>query len=370
MEFIIVLGFCILIIGIGTLFFTAITKKRKTTLTSTTVESSKETLTNQPAEIYLAGGCFWGVQKYFASINGVLSTQVGYANGTLEQPTYELVCEGNTNYAESVRITYDPSIVQLSFLLDMYYKVIDPTSINKQGNDIGTQYRTGIFYMNDSDESIIKESLQQLQKEYAEPLAIEVQPLINYYPAEAYHQDYLDKHPNGYCHISSYKFDDAKNAKPITSTKKPRFIRPSDSDLKEHLSEQQYAVTQQNATEPAYKNAFWNTFDEGIYVDITTGEPLFISTDKFSSECGWPSFSKPIHKQSVVEKNDTSHGMNRIEVRSSIGNSHLGHVFNDGPQHSGGLRYCINSASLKFIPKHQMEEQGYQDYLYLFGSLN
>lgn len=168
----------------------------------------------QTKEIYFAGGCFWGVQKYFSNIEGVISTSVGYANGEGTNPTYEVVCEGSQKYAETVFVIYDPAIVSLAFLLSMYYKIIDPTSINKQGADIGIQYRSGIYYQEEQDRLIIDATLQELQKEYEQPLTIEVQPLTNFFHAEHYHQDYLDKHPNGYCHIASSKFEEARQASP------------------------------------------------------------------------------------------------------------------------------------------------------------
>lgn len=314
---------------------------------------------NKYAEIYLAGGCFWGVEKYFALIDGVKDTDVGYANGNTRKPTYEEVCTGNTGYAETVKIIYDPKVVSLNFLLEMYYKVIDPTSVNKQGNDRGTQYRTGIYYTNIDDKKIIMSSLNKLSKKYKLPIAIECRPLRNYHSAEEYHQDYLDKNPNGYCHIGLSKFDEAKKAKDNTIVNPSKYSLPKAEKLKETLTDLQYKVTQENATELPFKNEYWDNFKKGIYVDITTGEPLFSSTDKFESGCGWPSFSKPIDPNVVSEHRDTTHNMVRTEIRSRVGNAHLGHVFDDGPENLGGLRYCINSASLKFIPKEDMEKEGY-----------
>ena len=226
---------------------------------------------------------------------------------------------------------------------------------NRQGNDIGTQYRTGIYYTDDKDRAIILSSLKGLQSSYDKPVAIEVMPLQNYCPAEKYHQKYLDKNPNGYCHIGKDKFVKAKQAQDDQLRRQPK---PQES-LKATLSEMQYNVTQNNATEPPFRNAFYNNFKEGIYVDIITGEPLFASADKFESGCGWPSFAKPINAGSIRELTDNSHEMKRTEVRSKKADAHLGHVFNDGPRETGGLRYCINSASLKFIPKEMMKEEGY-----------
>lgn len=311
-------------------------------------------------EIYLAGGCFWGTEHFLKLIDGVEATQVGYANGNIANPTYKQVCTGTTDFAETVKVQYDPVKVDLPFLIDLYFKTIDPTSVNKQGNDRGTQYRTGIYYTDPADLSVIQETVHRLAATYTRPLAVEMKPLENFYPAEEYHQDYLDKNPGGYCHINPALFEMARKANaPKTAT----YQKPDDATLRKKLSAEQYAVTQKNATEPAFHNEFWNEHRPGIYVDITTGEPLFVSTDKFDSGCGWPSFSKPIQKELIAEKKDTTHGMIRTEVRSKTGDAHLGHVFTDGPKDKGGLRYCINSASLRFIPKEKMKEEGYGEYL-------
>lgn len=312
------------------------------------------------AEIYFAGGCFWGTEHFLKQIKGVKSTQVGYANSTVANPTYEQVCSGMTNAAETVKVVYDPEEVDLDLLLELYFQTIDPTSLNRQGNDRGTQYRTGIYYIDENNIPTINKAIKALSTQYSKPVAIEVKPLENFYPAETYHQDYLDKNPNGYCHINPALFEMARKAN-ASHTK--IYHKPDDSTLRQKLSAEQYAVTQKNATEPAFHNEYWNERRPGIYVDITTGEPLFVSTDKFDSGCGWPSFSKPIQKDLVTEKKDNSYGMIRTEVRSKTGDAHLGHVFTDGPQDKGGLRYCINSASLRFIPKEKMKDEGYEEYL-------
>lgn len=313
-------------------------------------------------EIYFAGGCFWGTEHFFQQVRGVINTEVGYANGNIENPTYEQVLTHTTGFAETVKVLYDAEQIDLNLLLELYFKTIDPTSINQQGNDKGNQYRTGIYFVNKEDEETITKALKDLEKHYIKPIVVENLPLKNFYSAEEYHQDYLDKNPNGYCHINPNLFEIARNANPISKNK---YQRQSKEDLKKYLSEQQYYVTQENGTEKPFENEYWNENREGIYVDITTGEPLFISTDKFDSGCGWPSFSKPIDKNLIDEKLDYSYGMLRTEVRSKTGNAHLGHLFTDGPEEKGGLRYCINSASLKFIPKEEMEKYGYKEYLIL-----
>lgn len=313
-------------------------------------------------EIYLAGGCFWGTEQYLQNIKGILSTEVGYANGNTENPTYEEVCKHNTGHAEAVKVEYEDTVIGLPYILELYYDVINPASINRQGGDVGSQYRTGIYYVNEEDAPVIEHSISKLQEKYKETIAIERLPLSNYYKAEEYHQKYLDKNPSGYCHIGADKFEKAKKA----VDKDKKFEKKSLEKLKQDLTDEQFEVTQNSATEAPFKNEYFNEFREGIYVDITTGEPLFMSADKFDSGCGWPSFSKPIETAMINELKDTSFGRIRTEVRSSHGDAHLGHVFTDGPKESGGLRYCINSASLRFIPKEKMVEEGYGDYLGLF----
>lgn len=302
--------------------------------------------------IYLAGGCFWGLEAYMERIQGVTDAVSGYANGKGDTTNYQLLHA--TDHAETVKVTYDPNKISLDKLLQYYFRVIDPTSINKQGNDRGRQYRTGIYYQNEQDKAVIEAALKTLQSKYQAPIQIEVEPLKNYVEAEEYHQDYLKKNPNGYCHIDIKKADE-----PLIDDKK--YPKPSDAELKQKLTALQYDVTQGKHTERSFSNEYWDNFAPGIYVDITTGEPLFSSKDKFESGCGWPSFTKPIAAEVAEYQKDNSFNMTRIEVLSRSGHAHLGHVFDDGPRDKGGLRYCINSASIKFIPLDEMEKQGYGD---------
>ena len=302
--------------------------------------------------IYLAGGCFWGVEGYFKRIEGVVDTECGYANGNTKNPSYEDVCRKNTGHAEAVRIDFDDNIISLEGLLIYYFRIIDPISVNKQGNDVGTQYRTGIYYTDEGQLPIINDALKREQEKYIDKIEVEVLEIENFYDAEEYHQNYLDKNPNGYCHINLEWANE-----PIVRSE--NYKKENDESLKNRLTDLQYDVTMNAATEAPFRNEYWDSFERGIYVDITSGEPLFFSTDKFESGCGWPSFSKPIQKDLVKYKEDLSLGRRRIEVRSNSADAHLGHVFNDGPAELGGLRYCINSAALKFIPLEKMEEEGY-----------
>lgn len=330
--------------------------------TKTKIENETNMDSKNVKEVYFAGGCFWGTEHFFQQIRGVVGTEVGYANGNKINPTYEEVVSHTTGFAETVKVKYDPEQVDLKLLIDLYFKTIDPTSLNQQGNDRGDQYRTGIYSTDKDTQEIIKAEVKRLAAEYDKPVVVETVPLKNFYKAEDYHQDYLDKNPGGYCHIEPGLFEMAKNANPLP---KAKYQKQDKKVLKEKLTSEQYKVTQENATEMPFQNEYWDETREGIYVDVTTGEPLFISTDKFESGCGWPSFSKPITKKLIEEKLDTSVGMDRVEVRSKTGDAHLGHVFTDGPKDKGGLRYCINSASLKFIPKAEMEKKGYGEYISL-----
>lgn len=285
-------------------------------------------------------------------IHGIEEVVSGYANGNTINPSYEDVIYRGTGHAETVRVKYDSNEISLETLLKYYFKIIDPTSVNKQGNDRGTQYRTGVYYVDERDREIVEKEITAQQKNYTKKIVVELQPLKGFYLAEEYHQDYLKKNPNGYCHIDLSKANEI-----IVDEKK--YPRLSDDMLKSKLNEQQYGVTQNADTERAFRNEYWNFFEDGVYVDITSGEPLFSSKDKYDSACGWPSFTKPIVPEVVTYHRDNSYNMKRIEVRSRSGKAHLGHVFEDGPRDRGGKRYCINSASLEFIPVEKMKEKGY-----------
>lgn len=311
---------------------------------------------NEPENvIYLAGGCFWGIEHLMQSIPGVIDAQSGYANGRrAEDANYQTICDTDTGFRETVRVEYDPEQVSLDALLMAYFYVIDPTVVNRQGNDIGTQYQTGVYYTNDKAKATV-ERIAEIERSRSPEFHVEIGPLLNYYPAEEYHQNYLTNNPLGYCHIPREEIElfSALRIDPGD------YQKPAEEAIRDKLTAEQYDVTQESGTEYPFRNEFWNQFEKGIYVDIVTGEPLFSSTDKFESSCGWPAFSKPIEEPSIVERVDTSHGMIRTEVRSRAGNTHLGHVFENDPESPNGVRYCINSASLRFIPYAHMEAEGY-----------
>lgn len=319
-------------------------------------------------DIWLAGGCFWGVEAYLARVPGVAEATVGYANGTTENPTYRQVIDGS-GHAETVHVRYDPARISLAELLAQYFLIIDPTSVNRQGNDRGVQYRTGIYYRDEADLPVIRAFLADEQKKQDRPIAVEVTPLVHYFLAEEYHQDYLEKNPGGYCHISFDTLPDPDGPDARRGLVDPDlYTKPSREELKRLLTEEQFRVTQESGTELACTGAYDKLYEDGIYVDVATGEPLFSSLDKFDSGSGWPSFTRPIDPEVIREIRDVSYGMVRIEVRSRVGDSHLGHVFDDGPAADGGLRYCINSAALRFVPLSGLEKEGYGYLLPLFTS--
>ena len=315
--------------------------------------------------IYLAGGCFWGVEAYMERIDGIVDARSGYANGNTENPSYQDVMNKGTNHAETVEVKYDKSKIDLVEVLLYYFKVIDPTSVNKQGNDRGSQYRTGIYYTDETQVETINKVIEVEQKKYDEKIVVEVLPLYNFGIAEDYHQDYLKKTPGGYCHINLNEADTGvERDKSLGDIELD--IKPSKEDLKSKLKPEEYDITQKGATEPAFSHEYNDLDEKGIYVDIVSGEPLFSSEDKFDSGSGWPSFTKPIDEKYLKEKSDISLGMARTEIKSKDGDSHLGHLFPDGPTDKGGMRYCINGGALKFIPYEDMEKEGYGDLLEIF----
>ncbi len=304
-------------------------------------------------DIYLAGGCFWGVEAYFKRIPGVLDAVSGYANGTTEHPSYEDVIYRQTGHAETVKVSYNPQQISLEQLLQHYFRIIDPTTLNRQGNDRGTQYRSGIYSNDPAERERVASALQQLQTRYKNPVVVENLPLEHFFAAEEYHQDYLLKNPGGYCHV------DLSLAELPLDEGQPVYHKPDDATLRQRLTPLQYQVTQENGTERAYTHAYDQLDEPGLYVDIVSGEPLFSSADKYDAGCGWPSFVRPVAAGLVTEHIDTRYNMHRIEVRSRHADSHLGHVFPDGPRDRGGKRYCINGASLEFIPLAEMDARGY-----------
>ena len=320
--------------------------------------------------IYLAGGCFWGVEAYMERVNGVVDVVSGYANGDDEQPnpSYEDVIRGS-GHAETVKVTYDADKTDLDTILKYYFRVVDPTSVNKQGNDRGVQYRSGIYYTDQEDKAVIDAALKRVQAQYKQKIVVEHEALDNFYLAEMYHQDYLAKNPNGYCHIDLSLADDKPEGTartklaPVNTVAEAldpkRYANFDKNALKNTLTEAQYDITQGAATERAFSHEYDNLFAPGIYVDVVSGEPLFLSTDKYQSGCGWPSFTKPIDMQVITQHEDKAFNMVRTEIRSRVADSHLGHVFPDGPKDRGGLRYCINGGALQFIPVSAMPQSGY-----------
>ncbi|MDD4189638.1 MAG: peptide-methionine (R)-S-oxide reductase MsrB [Eubacteriales bacterium] len=292
-----------------------------------------------------AGGCFWCMVHPFEEIDGIISVTSGYTGGRTKDPTYEKVCSGETGHYEAVQIRFDPALISYEQILEIYWQQIDPTDQFGQFADRGQSYQTAIFYHDEEQRKAAEDSKKALalRGKFEMPVATKILPASEFYPAEDCHQDYHKKNP---AHYQRYRKGSGREA--YVEKRK----RESRERLKSVLTEMQYRVTQENGTEPPFQNEFWDNNREGIYVDVVSGAPLFSSEDKFDSGCGWPSFTKPIDPADIEEKFDDSHGMSRTEVRSKASDSHLGHVFNDGPG-PGKLRYCINSAALRFIPKEE-----------------
>jgi peptide methionine sulfoxide reductase msrA/msrB len=339
------------------------------------------------AHATFAGGCFWCMETPFDDVPGVHSTTSGYAGGSVKNPTYEQVSSGTTGHAESLQVAYEPAKVSYEQLLDVYWHNIDPTDAGGQFCDRGKQYRSVIFYADEQQERAALASKRRLEasRRFAQPIVTEIVPLPAFYPAEDHHQNFCRRNPLRY---KSYRLGcgrdqrlaelwgkpgsttagaapSAAKTKGRTDVKEGRWTKPGRDDLKKKLTPLQYRVTQEEGTEQAFRNEYWDNHEPGIYVDVVSGEPLFSSLDKFDSGTGWPSFTRPLEPQNVTSRTDHELLVGRTEVRSKRADSHLGHVFEDGPRPTG-LRYCLNSAALRFVPLAKLEEEGYGEYKALF----
>lgn len=332
-------------------------------------------------EATFAGGCFWCMEPPFEDVEGVHDVVSGYIGGDEENPAYEDVASGETGHVEAVQIIYDPNMVTYKDLLQIFWRQIDPTDDEGQFVDRGEQYSSEIFYYDDKQKLLAEESKEELEQSdrFDDPLVTKITKATTFYQAEDYHQNYYKENPVRYDFYRSNSGRDEFLDEYWRDEKEYTVAEPKDEDipfwrtyekedeetLKNKLSTIQFEITQKDETEPAYRNAYWDQFEDGIYVDLLSGEPLFSSTHQYESGTGWPSFTQPLLEETIVEKDDWGLLGKRTEIRSNYGDAHLGHVFNDGPDPTG-LRYCMNSASLQFIAKKDMESAGYEEFLYLF----
>ena len=327
---------------------------------------TKEAYAGPVEKATFAGGCFWCIEAPFENVAGVVSVVSGYTGGKEKNPTYADVSAGKTSHKEAVQITYNPEVISYSEIIDIFWQQFDPTDAGGSFYDRGSQYESAIFFHNSTQKKVAEESKKKLEKSgvFEKPIVTPIVKFDTFYEAEAYHQDYYKKNPEEYYAYRKGSGRDAFIAEHWPSKLEDKYTRPSKAELKKTLNKLQYAVTMENETEISFSNLYNENKEKGIYVCIVSGAPLFSSADKYESYSGWPSFTKPIDARLIDKPTDEEYGMIRVEVRSKLGDSHLGHVFFDGPKPTN-LRYCMNSAAMRFVAKENMEKEGYGQYVWL-----
>jgi peptide methionine sulfoxide reductase msrA/msrB len=317
---------------------------------------------------YFAGGCFWCVESDYEKLPEVKDVVSGYMGGTIDNPSYNQVSSGNTGHREAVKVVYDPSKTTYRDLVLHLLKHTDPTDAGGSFYDRGEQYASAVYYQNDEEKLIAENVIKEVNESnvFDKPIVTSIEPAGTFWLAEKYHQDYYKKNSLRYNYYRKGSGRDAFIESVWEDSIWKNFQKPSDEELKETLTPLQYKVTQKEGTERAFNNEYFDNHEDGIYVDVVSGEPLFSSTDKFDSGTGWPSFLKPIDKDFVTEHSDYKLIIKRTEIRSKYADSHLGHIILDGPESNNKIRYCMNSAAMRFVPRESMETEGYADFLYLF----